>query len=198
MWAWRDLSALETVWATISLIVGAYLCSPSVYFFAKQQKGTVGWKESLLFAAACLLLLCNIAATALGFWGFREARRRDACRFADQATQHIYIDHNRAWTMSHVTQTSLAQDGSARLEYFFEKTKILGEVRQVRAASGNVRLRFHFPFRFESDAHVTSRAETEGGSVTVHFILWNSGDDWKIHHMWWDYLPVTGKSSSFR
>ena len=92
IWAWRDLSGLETVFGTMNMVIGAYLFSPSVYFFARHQKKTTHWKEALLFVAGCFLIMCNVAAVAFGFWFFLEQHRRDACHFTDDAGQHIYVD----------------------------------------------------------------------------------------------------------
>jgi hypothetical protein len=191
IWAWRDESGLETLGGTISFLVGAYLCSPSVYFFANRQKEIVRWRESLLFGAVCVLMVCSIAAASFALWEFGEQRREDACDFADQAAWHIYADHDRNWTLSNVTQLSLQQGGPARLGYFLEDTrKRLGSMRQILAATGTARLHFQLPFRFEVEAHVISHAETQFGPAELHFLLWNHGDHWEIEHMWWEYLPI--------
>ena len=192
IWAWRDLSAIETFFGSMNMVIGVYLFSPSVYFFAKRQKQTIRWKESLLFAAGCFLIMCNIAAAAVGFWFLFEERRRDACHFADQAGQYIYVSQDRDWAFAHVTRTSFDQNGSERLNYFLDYTSTsLGSVQQISPANGTVRVHFRFPWRFESDAVLASRAESANGPAQLHFILLNSGKRWEIQHLWWDYLPIT-------
>ena len=76
IWAWRD-SGMETLSGSASLIIGFYLCfSPSIYFFAKRQRETVRWKESLLFGLVCFLVLLTIGAGIIGLAGFRMQRAR--------------------------------------------------------------------------------------------------------------------------
>lgn|SRR5262249_37099685 len=197
IWAWRDLSGIETFFGISNMVIGVCLFSPSVYFFARRQKEAIHWKESLLFGVACLFILCNIAAASVGFYIFRLDRERAACEFANEAAQNIYVTRDRDWAEAHVTAASLQQLGTRRLKYFFESTQAaLGSVDEVSPAVGMVRLRLQFPWRFETDANLVSRAQSKRGPVALHFLLWNSGDRWQIQHMWWDYLPITEGSTA--
>ena len=195
IWAWRDLSELETLFGTTNMVIGVYLFSPSVYFFARRQKETTHWKEALLFAAGCCLIMCNVAAVAVGFWFFLEQHRRDACHFADDAGQHIYVDQDRDWAFAHVLKKSDDPYGS-RLDYSLRYTKSsLGSVREISPANGVVRLQFHFPWKFEYKALLRSRAESTGGPMALRFVLLSSGDRWEIEHFSWDYLPISNEAS---
>jgi hypothetical protein len=188
VWAWRDLSALETLYATINFLIGAALCSPSVYFFAKRQKEIVRWKESLLGAAASGMLLCAIVAAAVGAWFVREEYRRDARDFADQAAERIYLARDEQWAAIHVTSQSLQTNGAQRLRYFFQYTSdTLGIVQEIRHADGIARLRFRFPFALEVDARVVAHAQTQRGPAEFYFILLNVNHAWQIDHMWWQF-----------
>lgn len=199
IWAWRDLSGFETFFGTINMLIGVSLFSPSVYFFARRQGETVRWKESLLFSAACLFILCNIAAASLGFWVFRAGHERAAYEFANTAAQNVYVAPDRAWTEAHIASESLKKLGTARLRYFFDRTQAtLGSVDEVSSPTGMVRLRFQFPWRFETDANLVSRAQSKQGPVALHFLLSNSGDRWQIQHMWWDYVPIDDRSAARR
>jgi len=178
-----------------NMVIGVYLFSPSVYFFARRQKETTHWKEALLFAAGCCLIMCNVAAVAVGFWFFLEQHRRDACHFADDAGQHIYVDQDRDWAFAHVLKKSDDPYGS-RLDYFLRYTKSsLGSVREISPANGVVRLQFHFPWKFEYKALLRSRAESTGGPMALRFVLLSSGDRWEIEHFSWDYLPISNEAS---
>ena len=76
--------------------------------------------------------MCNVAAVAVGFWFFLEQHRRDACHFADDAGQHIYVDQDRDWAFAHVLKKPDDPYGS-RLDYFLRYTKSsLGSVRRFR------------------------------------------------------------------
>jgi hypothetical protein len=188
IWAWRDLSTLETVYTTINFLIGAALCSSSVYFFAKRQKEIVRSKESLLFAAASVLLLCAIATAAAGAWFLREEYRHDARDFADQAAERIYLARDEQWAEAHVTPQSFQRNGKQRLQYFFQYTShSLGTVQEIRRADGIARLRFRFPFALEADARVVARAETQKGPAEFYFILLNVNHGWQIDHMWWQF-----------
>jgi len=197
IWAWRDLSGFETFFGVINMVIGVCLFSPSVYFFAKHQKEIVRWKESVLFGAACLFTLCNIAAASVAFWVFRAGHERAAYEFTNEAAQNIYVAPDRDWTEAHIAAESLKQLGTARLKYFFDSTQErLGSVAEVSSPVGTVRLRFQFPWRFETNANLVSHAQSKRGPVALHFLLWNSGDRWQIQHMWWDYLPIDDASAA--
>jgi hypothetical protein len=193
IWAWRDMSGFETLAGSISLLIGAYLCfSPPVYFFAKRQREIVHWPESLLFGAVCFLMLLSIAAATICFSAFRQQREQEACAFADEANQHVYVDQNLEWAATHVTQTSLQQNGQERLRYFFEDTKNrLGRAREISQAKATVSMRFSTPFNIESSARVIATAETDNGPAEVYAMLRDGGDGWQIDRMWWRFLPLS-------
>jgi hypothetical protein len=92
IWAWRDMSGLETLSAAIAVLIGAYLLSPSVYFFASEQRKMVRGKEAVLLAVVCLLVLCSIGAGMTGLWMLRNQRLQEAIEFADVAAQHVYAE----------------------------------------------------------------------------------------------------------
>jgi hypothetical protein len=192
IWAVGDNNAVLGFFGAINLVVAAYLSlSPSVYFFAKRQRKTVRWKEALGVAAVCFLVLCSIGAAMIGVWGFRIRQTREAAEFADIAAQHVYVDLDSDWTVLHVTQSSLQDDGSARLKFFFDDMKErLRSVHQISEPGGIVRVQFQFPTGFRWHAHVTLHAESKDGPARLHFILSKSAQDWEIEHMWWEYLPL--------
>jgi hypothetical protein len=190
IWAWRDMSGIETLSATIALLIGAYLLSPSVYFFATEQRKVIRWHEAVLIAAVCMLVLCSIGAAMIGLWVFRNRCLQEAIEFADVAVQHVYVKPDQDWVLAHATEQSIKNNGHQRLQYFFENTKNLGAVGQISRARGSIRLYFRFPSNFESDAHLISEAKSQNGPVELHFILWNFRNNWEIHRMWWTYLPL--------
>jgi hypothetical protein len=121
---------------------------------------------------------------------FAASVYRRQFEFADVAVQHVYVEPDQDWVLAHVTEQSIKNNGRQRLQYFFENTKHLGAVRQISRGRGFIRLYFRFPSNFESDAHLISEAKFQNGSVELHFILWNSRNNWEIHRMWWTYLPL--------
>lgn len=132
IYAWRDESALETIFAVTNFLGGAFLCSPSVYFFALRQKEKVRWKESAVVGAICLFTLGNIFAGSVGFRFLSEQRAADACRFANSAAEIIYHDRDRMWAVKHATQKSLANNGQERMSAFFQDSLVkLGSVHQI-------------------------------------------------------------------
>jgi hypothetical protein len=197
IWAWRDESGVETVFGTAGLLIGFFLCfSPSIYFFAKRQRETVRWTESLLIAGACLLSLLSIGAVIIGLSAFRELQAQDACVFAQEVNQRIYMDRDFDWVQRHVTPASFQQNGRERLRYFFEaNAKQLGQVSRISPARAQIRLQFKLPFNLRSDALVHSTAETNSGPVELHEILLDNGSTWQLDRMWWSYLPVDAKAA---
>src|SRR6266478_4780970 len=61
IWGLRDGVALAIIIGLYSLGVGAYLAlAPSVYFFAKRQRESAHWLQSLAIAAVFLLLMGSL------------------------------------------------------------------------------------------------------------------------------------------
>jgi hypothetical protein len=196
IWAWRDNNGFGAWLGAISLIVGSYLClGPSVYFFAKRQRETIRWTESLLVGAVCILILLSIGAASLGLLGYRHQRLEEACAFAMQASQRIYVDHDVDWVWAHATQHSLERGGRDRVAAFLDYTRRqLGQARKVEPANGMVQIRFHFPATIQAQAEIISKAEMWNGPVELRFLLWDLGAGWQIEHMRWNYLPIPEKS----
>jgi hypothetical protein len=176
----------------INLLIAAYFClSPSVYFFAKRQRETVRWKEAAAIGIVCVLLLCSIVVALAGLWAFRNEQLGDAIECAETAAEQIYVNADRNWAFSHVTQQSLQHDGRARLEYFFQSAnQSLRSVQQISNSRGWIRPRFYFPSQFDWDAYVICHAESQDGPAELHFVLSKAGKNWRIDHMWWSYLPL--------
>jgi hypothetical protein len=192
IWAWRDQNGFEAASAAIGLLLGSYLgLAPSVYIFAKRQRETVRWKESLLFGAVCFLILLSIGAAILGLFGYRSQRLEEACAFANEASQRIYIDHDVDWVWAHVTQHSLERGGRGRVAAFLDYTKgHLGEARRIEPAKGLIQIRFRFPVTIQAQAEIISRAEVPDALIEIRFLLWDVGAGWQIEHMRWNYLPL--------
>ena len=95
IWGFRDGSPLALVVGVYSLVVGCYLgFAPSVYFFAKRQRESVRWMESLIVAAVFLLVLGSLGAGVLGLMGHKAHLEQEARRFADTAFKRIFSDHD--------------------------------------------------------------------------------------------------------
>jgi hypothetical protein len=196
IWGWRDSNILAAVGAA-QLVVGSYLClSPSVYAFAQRQREIVSWKEWLIFAAICLLILTSLGAAMLGLFAYRVRLNHSASIFAGHAARRIFGEPDRGWIFSHLTRHSLDRNGRSRMQEFLARTRQLGSLKQIMCSDGAARLRFHFPATFESEAQVICRAETDDGPVLLHFILWNLESDWEIERVWWEYLPVPDPAAS--
>ncbi len=192
IWGFGGSNAMMVSFGAINLLIAGYFClSPSVYFFAKRQRETVRWTEAASVGAVCLLLLYSIAAALTALWAYRNEQLQEAIEFAQTAGEEIYLRPDRDWVLSHVTQRSLQHDGRERLNYFFQvSNQSLQSVREISNPHGWLRMRFRFPSRFEWDAYVVSRAESQNGPAELHFLLSKSEENWEIDHMWWTYLPL--------
>jgi hypothetical protein len=192
IWAWLDLSGIETVAAVTTFLTGFYLCfSPSVYFFARRQHETIRWRESILTGLACVLVLGSVGAAAIGLAVMREQWRRDASAFAAETGHRIYQDRDFQWVLAHVTAESLMAGGPDRLRLFFQNNKKqLGDFGLLEEPRTQIRLRFQPPFGFAAEGHADARAETAHGPVEVHETFQSKAGEWQIIHMWWSYLPL--------
>ena len=112
IWGFRDGSPLALVVGVYSLVVGCYLgFAPSVYFFAKRQRESVRWMESLVVAAVFLLLLGSLGAGVLGLIGYKARLEQEARRFADSAFTRIFADHDTYFLLDNSSDRLLAAPG---------------------------------------------------------------------------------------
>jgi hypothetical protein len=198
IWGWRDNNGFELFFACTNLLTGSYLClSSSVYFFAKRQQKRRSWFYSLVVAGVFGLLFLSFYLGGVGMVGYKTVLAADACRFADEAAQRIYVDQDRDWMLAHVTAGSLSDHGRERLRDFLEENKRgLRHVSQISPAAGSVRLHFEFPFNVESQADVACEGESAQGPFRSSFILVSLGGTWQIDRAWWQYLPMPTPSPS--
>lgn len=192
IWAWLDLSGIETVAALTTFPIGFYLCfSPSVYFFARKQREIIRWRESILIGLVCVVVLGSVGAVAIGLAVMQQQWRRDASAFAAETGHRIYQDRDFQWVLAHVTAESLTAGGPDRLHRFFENNQIqLGDFGLMEEPRTEIRLRFQPPFGFAVEGRADARAQTANGPVEVHEMFQSKAEEWQIVHMWWTYLPL--------
>jgi hypothetical protein len=192
IWGWRDGDAFGAGLGAICLLIGIYLClSPSVYEFARRQRETVRWKEALLIAVVCLLVIGSFGSALLGLGLVQLQREKEASLFAEEAGRRVYLDRDMEWMLAHVTAQSLEHHGKERMTNFFANNrKRLGNIEQISAAHAIVHTSLKLPSTFSSDAQVTAEAETAAGPVELHTVMFDFGHGWEIDQMWWRFEPM--------
>jgi hypothetical protein len=192
IWSIRDENILLGAVGAINLLIASYFClSSSVYFFAKRQREKVRGREAIGIAAVCLLILASIGAAMFAVWGLRVRELHEAGEFVATAAQRVYVESDLDWALTHVTPESLQSNGLTRLKFFLEDIKQkLPATRQISDVSGKMEVRFQFPADFHWQANATCHAESDKGPARLHFVISNTGADWQIEHMWWEYLPL--------
>src|SRR5215212_5405726 len=188
IWGWRDENGIDAVLGLICFSVGVCFClSSSVYFFAKRQRENMRWKEAVLVAGCCVLVLISLGTGLVGLAFIQHQRATEASEFANEAADHIYKDRDAGWALAHVSRRSLQEDGQKRLRYYLQSIRSLGTFEQISSAHAAVRTGLRLPNRLSSDAEVISKAKTEAGWIDLHARLFDEGDGWQIDRMWWTY-----------
>ncbi len=189
IWAWRDSSASETVSGALTFAIGFVLCfSSSIYFFACRQRESIRWRESVVVAVVCAILLLGVLTTLLGLVSLREQWRRDATTFGLEGFHRTYHDYDYDWVYAHATPQ---QHGEERLKYFFSRNRVqVGPVGALSDPVTRIDLRIGSGLHLVAQARLDCETTSVGGPLLLHETLVNQGEEWQIEHMWWDYLPV--------
>ncbi|MDQ2868192.1 MAG: hypothetical protein M3R59_07265 [Verrucomicrobiota bacterium] len=196
---WSYSIPFEIVAGLASLLMGAFLLSPAVYFFAKHQKERLSWKRALVVGLACLLLLGNVVAISLFVAVVRFQRQREANEFAQSAVSEIFANRDRAWTLAHLSPESKRADNATMVDQFFAAvaSKIKG-FQQVGSPSTLTATQLEFPFTFQSQSDALVEADTDDTPIRMHFILQNRGDRWEIAGFSWHYATLTPPGGDIR
>jgi hypothetical protein len=193
IWGLRDGSGFLIVLGVYYFGTGLYLgFAPAVYFFAKRQRETVRWKESLVIAAVFLLLLGSFSAGIFGLAAHKSQLNREAHEFADMAFVRIFSEHDTHFLLDHATE-GLLQDGGGRagLSKFNQEAMIYaGDVHEFKRLSGSFRFWYAFPFQIGSAGDIITEAVGTRGPVKLQLRLVEAGSGWKIDGIWWTYLHM--------
>lgn len=194
IWGLRDGSPMALVVGAYSLVVGCYLgFAPSVYFFAKRQRESVRWMESLVIAAVFLLLLGSLAFGVLGLIGYKVHLEQEARRFTHTAFTRIFADHDTYFLLESATDRLLgAGGGRERGTQFMQDAHMrAGDVHDIKPSVGSLRFRFSFPLNLGSEGEMIAEGVGDRGRVRMHMRVVEAGGAWKIDAVWWTYLgPV--------
>lgn len=192
IWGLRDKSIITVAAGVYNLGTGAYLAlAPSVYFFAKRQRETVRRTESLVIAAAFLLLLGSLTAGVIGLLGYKSHLERDARAFADTAFNRIFADHDTYFLIDHATGRLLeVAGGQPGLSKFMQDAAIhAGDVHDIKPSAGSLRFWYSFPVQLGSGGELrTEGIGDHGRRIQMHLVVGEVGDAWKIEAIWWRYF----------
>jgi uncharacterized protein (DUF983 family) len=190
IWGFRDGVNLAIGVGIYLFAIGAYLgLAPSVYFFARRQRETVRWKESLAIAAVFLLLLASLGAGMLGLMGYKAHLEEDGRHFADTAFKRIFAEHDTYFFLDHVTDHLMETGGGrGRLTRFLQDATIrAGDVREISRSAGWLRCWYLFPSHLGSEGEMIAEGVGVRGRIRMHLKLVEAGGGWKIEAVWWIY-----------
>jgi hypothetical protein len=195
IWAFRDGAAFPVVLGLYHLGMGAYLgLAPAVYFFAKRQRESVRWTESLVIAVVFLVLLGSLGAGVVGLIGHKAYLEREARKFADTAFKRIFAEHDEQFILEHASDHLLKTGGGpAALTYFLQDTtRRAGFVRDIGPSSGSVRFWYLYPFRLGSEGQMNGWGKGRDSLIRMYLIIGEAGAGWQIHAIRWQPdLPYT-------
>jgi hypothetical protein len=192
IWGLRDSAGLVVAVGIYCFVTGAYLgLAPSVYFFAKRQRETVRWMESLVIAAVFLLLLGSLAAGIFGLMGYKANLEKEARRFAKTAFTRIFTEHDTYFFLEHASDR-LIQDAGGRevlTRYMQDATMRAGDVHDIRPPVGWLRFSFRFPFHLTSEGEMITEANGVQGHIRMQLIVGEAeGGGWAIHGIRWIHI----------
>jgi hypothetical protein len=200
IWGLRDSAGLVVAVGIYCFATGAYLAlAPSVYFFAKRQRESVRWMESLIVAAVFLLLLGSLGAGVFGLLGYKANLEREARRFADTAFNRIFVEHDTYFFLEHASDRLLQDAGGreALTRFMQDATMRAGEVHDIQPPAGRLRFSFLFPSHLGSEGEMVTEGKGDHGRIRMQLIVGEgSGGGWTIHGIRWMYLAPTSAPRS--
>jgi len=199
IWGVRDDSPLAIGVGLYSLAAGCYLgFAPSVYFFAKRQRESFRWMESLVVAAVFLILLGSLALGAIGLLRYKAHLEQQARRFAYTAFTRIFSDHDTYFLLDNSTDRLLLEnDGRALATRFMQDAHLrAGDVHDIKPAAGALRFWYSFPLDLGSEGEMRAEGVGDRGRIRMHLRLGEAGGAWKIDAIWWTYLEMIPKQTA--
>lgn len=174
----------------IALPLAAYLgLAPSVYFFAKRQKETVRWKESLIVGAVFALLLLSFGAGLVTLATYKTQLEFRARAFADRAFRQVFVDGDEEFLKKHATARLMQEAGRDRLSWFMTDRYLrVGMARDLRPARGRLHFWFRFPATVGSEGRMSAYANSEHGPVRFDARIGGARGEWQIDSIWWRYV----------
>ena len=188
IWAFRDGTGFPVVLGVYSLGMGAYLgLAPAVYFFAKRQRESVRWAESLVIAAVFLLLLGSLTAGVFGLLGHKRNLETEARKFADTAFKRIFADHDTYFFLDHASDRLLEEAGGrGPLTHFLQDATLrAGDVHDIEPAVGRLRFWYIFPSYLGSEGPMAAKGVGNRARIQMQMIIGEAGGAWQIHAIRW-------------
>jgi hypothetical protein len=168
--------------------MGLYLAlAPAVYFFAKRQRESVRWMESLAIAAVFVLLLGSLTAGVLGLLGHKAKLEEEARKFADTAFKRIFAEHDTYFLLEHASDRLLTEAGGrGRLTQFLQDATIrAGDVHAIEPAVGGLRFWYVFPSHIGTEGAMAARGVGDRSRIQMQMIIGETEGAWQIHAIRW-------------
>ncbi len=188
IWAFRDGAAFLVVFGLYHLGMGVYLgLAPAVYFFAKRQRESVRWKESLVIAAVFVLLLGSLIAGVLGLLGHKANLEAEARKFADTAFKRIFTEHDTYFLLEHASDRLLADAGGRGplTKFLQDATLRAGDVHSIEPAVGALRFWYIIPSHIGIEGPMTARGVGNRTRIQMQMIIGETEGIWQIHAIRW-------------
>lgn len=174
----------------IAFPLAAYLgLAPSVYFFARRQKETVRWKESLIVGAVFALLLVSFGTGLVTLASYKTHLESRGRAFANRAFRQVFVDGDTEFLKKHATARLMQEEGWERLSWFMaDRYMRVGVARDLRPARGRLRFWFRLPATVGSEGQMSTYAHSEHGPVRFDARIGEAGGEWQIDSIWWRYV----------
>ncbi len=189
IWSIRDSDGIFFVIGGLNLLIGACLCLPSVYFFAKRQRERRNWLHSIVIAAVMGMMILTLLFGSMGIQGYRAFIENEAQSFADETFSRVFTEHDTYYFLDHMTQRGLAATGGrAGATKFLQYTTLnAGDVQQIKPASTQVRIRYQFPMEISCIGVAVSEAKGAKGPLQLRIDIVQEGRSWKFNSIFWQY-----------
>jgi hypothetical protein len=190
LWGFNDDLAGEMFAGGVNLVCAAYLAlSAPVFFFAKHQRESPWWRETLVFVGTCVLLTASLASAIVALAGYRNEQLIEARNFADSAFGAIFADHDTYFFLGHVTEHCLQTNGG-RLQvtrFLQDATLRAGDAHDFEPARGKIVLSYNFPTRLDCTGMMETKAVGMKGPIDLHMKVVEQGQGWQIENIWWRF-----------
>lgn len=190
LWGVHDNVLVELIIGVVNLACASCLAlSAPVFFFAKHQRESSWWKETLLFVGTCLLLIASLASAVLALSRYRDEEQIEATSFADRAFGAVFADHDTYFFLDHLTQHSLrANGGRLKATRFLQDATLRGgDVHDIKPATGKLAFSYNFPNRLDCTGIMETEAVGMKGPIGLHMNIVKREEGWQIENVWWRF-----------
>lgn len=166
-----------------ALTIFCYLTfSPAVYAFARRQRESLSFIETLVAGAALLILLALIGSALFAFQLYKSGLEREAVEFAQLTFHRVFINRDPHFLEDHAASGKKY----SRPQEFINLVDDLGEAKSVGPFSSKLTYQIDgYSLRVAGTVRTRVLFTTDGVWVTVQ--VEGSHNQWEVVHLAFDY-----------